>query len=134
MLIGELVKNTGLSRDTIRYYETRGLLDEPIRRDNKYKEYSDATIPRLDFIKEMQGLGFTLKETGQLIQLFESGNATCQNTGPHIQAHMKRIDDKIERLVAIRERMQESFIACDGNSLDDQCSPITVPLARRSRN
>ncbi|MFP6584109.1 MAG: MerR family transcriptional regulator [Candidatus Hydrogenedentota bacterium] len=133
MLIGELVKNTGLSRDTIRYYETRGLLEEPIRRDNKYKEYTEATIPRLDFIKEMQGLGFTLKETGQFIELFESGNATCQNTGPHLQAHMKRIDEKIDQLVAMRERMQQSFTACEGNSLTDQCSPITIPLSGELR-
>jgi DNA-binding transcriptional MerR regulator len=129
MLIGELVKSTGLSRDTIRYYETRGLIDEPIRRDNKYKEYSEETVSRLDFIREMQGLGFTLKETAQFIGLFESGMATCENTGPYLQAHMQNIDDKIERLIAIRERLRESFTACNGNGPNDPCSPIVDPLA-----
>lgn len=128
MLIGELAKRANLSRDTIRYYETRGLLPGTSRRDNRYKEYPDDAVRRLTFIKDMQELGFTLRETGELIELFDTGNATCRNTGPHIQQHLQSIDEKIEKLTAMRAHMQETFTACTGNALDDPCTPITETL------
>lgn len=128
MLIGELAKKSGLSRDTIRYYETRGLLPSPIRRDNQYKEYCEDAVSRLAFIRDMQELGFTLKEASQFIELSETGNATCQNTGPLIQAHLHSIDTKIDKLIEMRERINQSFTACEGNALTDSCTPIAEPL------
>ena len=128
MLIGELVDITGFSRDTIRYYETRGLLETPLRRDNKYKEYPKSAVNRLLFVREMQGVGFTLRQIGEFVDLVEAGEANCGNTGPKIQAHMNSIDEKIAQLEAMRARMEELFSSCAGNTLASPCTPIVEPL------
>ena len=62
MLIGELSKQSGLSRDTIRFYEKQRLIEVGLkeRRFNIYKEYSQDTLQRLLHIKRIKGFGFTL--------------------------------------------------------------------------
>lgn len=128
MLIGELVRITGFSRDTIRYYETRGLIEIPLRRDNLYKEYPEAAVNRLLFVKEMQGVGFTLRQIGDFIELFDSGEASCANTGPRVYEHMRSIDEKITQLETMRARLEKTFSSCAGNSPESPCSPIVAPL------
>lgn len=128
MLIGEVVKESGLTRDTIRYYEQRGLIEEPIRRENNYKDYGQDTVRRLAFIKDMQGVGFTLRETGEFLQLFDDGNATCANTGPMFSSRMTRIDEKIAQLKRMRSTLRNTFEACAGNSQNDACNPVVDSL------
>jgi len=75
MLIGELSKKTGFSRDTIRYYEKLGLIKEPARNgaDNNYKNYTETVLKRLLAIRKIKDFGFTLKETHGMLILFEEG-------------------------------------------------------------
>ena len=128
MLIGEVVKESGFTRDTIRYYESRGLIEEPVRRENNYKEYGQNTLKRLAFIKDMQGVGFTLRETREFLELFDGGNATCENTGPLFRSRLTQIDEKIAQLKRMRSTLRESFEACAGNSPDDACIAVVDPL------
>ena len=69
MLIGELAAKSGLSRDTIRFYEKQGLISVSWkeRRDNNYKEYSDEVLETLLTIKRVKSFGFTLNEAADLI-------------------------------------------------------------------
>lgn len=71
MLIGELSAKTGLSRDTIRFYEKQGLIkvSRGQRRDNNYKEYPEEVVDRLLTVKRLKGLGFTLNESGDLLAM-----------------------------------------------------------------
>lgn len=132
MLIGKLAEMTGLSRDTIRYYESRGLIKDPVRRGNNYKDYPSEAVPRLRFVREMQELGFTLRECAEFIELFEEGQAVCGNTGPRIEAHISQIDEKIARLQSIRSRVIEMVGTCQGATAESPCSPIVDPLTRTS--
>jgi MerR family transcriptional regulator, copper efflux regulator len=125
MLIGEVIEQCGVTRDTIRHYEARGLIDAPERRDNNYKEYPLDTVNRVKFIRDMQGVGFTLRQTREFLALYDDRAATCGNTASRIQAHMADLDEKIEQLMGMRERMQTMFQACTGNADGDPCSPIT---------
>lgn len=70
MLISELAQQAGLTPDTIRFYEKKGLLDTRHieRRDNNYKEYSPAALERLRLISHAKCAGFTLAELGQLFR------------------------------------------------------------------
>ncbi len=70
MLIGELAREAGLTRHTIRFYEKRGLLNtgQAERRPNNYKEYSPAALERLRFIAQAKSAGFTLSETADLLR------------------------------------------------------------------
>ncbi|WCM29096.1 MerR family DNA-binding transcriptional regulator [Sphingomonas sp. QA11] len=67
MQIGELARATGLSRSRIRFYEARGILPPPTRRDNGYRDYPPATVAALTFIDRGQAMGFTLAELSAAI-------------------------------------------------------------------
>jgi MerR family transcriptional regulator, copper efflux regulator len=70
MLIGELAKKTGLTKDTIRFYEKLGLINACDRQAGTrlYKEFSEETMQRLLLINQAKALGFTLKEIKQFVQ------------------------------------------------------------------
>src|SRR3989338_1716476 len=71
MLIGELSKRTGLTKDTIRFYEKQGLIPEArkIHTFNNYKEYTEETLNRLLTIKKVKSFGFTLNESAELLDM-----------------------------------------------------------------
>ena len=60
--IGELAREAGVNVQTVRYYERRGLLEEPPRTASGYRKYPESDIARLGFIRRAQSLGFTLGE------------------------------------------------------------------------
>lgn len=128
MLIGEVVAQSGVSRDTIRHYEAQGLIATPGRRDNRYKEYPSSTVKRIQFVKTMQGVGFTLKRTRTFLALYDEDAATCANTGAEIQAHISELDEKIAELTTMRDQLGRTFACCDGTSLETPCTPIVNAL------
>ena len=79
LLIGDVAKRTGVTAPTIRYYEGIGLLPSPARSGAGYRRYSDGTIEELRFIRKAQGLGFTLDEIAEILQLSRSGKAPCSH-------------------------------------------------------
>ena len=71
MLIGELDERTGLTKDTIRFYEKKGLiaLDRKSRRENNYKEYPAQVLEKLMLIRKLKDMGFTLNEIDTFLAL-----------------------------------------------------------------
>src|SRR6266702_4285593 len=100
MLIGELSAKTGLSRDTIRFYEKQGLIEvsRKQRRDNNYKEYSGEVLDRLQTIKRMKNFGFTLNEVADLLDMIEVNEATCDNVSGLIEKKVELLDTKIREM------------------------------------
>src|SRR5699024_12747306 len=78
-LISEFAEKSGVNKETIRYYEGKKLLEEPIRTDSGYRLYSDADIKRVKFIKQMQNLGFSLNEIYKLLGVVDQDSVRCQN-------------------------------------------------------
>lgn len=93
MKIGELVKISGLSKDTIRYYEKFGLLCGVTRPSqfNNYKDYSEKNIARLELIQEMKKLGFTLNECKNVIK-------SIINDALDTNSQIKIINEKLAEL------------------------------------
>lgn len=103
MLIGELAQRTGLSRDTIRFYEKIGLIAPSQRQaGNGYKEYSDATVQRLRLIIQAKALGFTLEEIKQGISAWQNSQLTQDEKVQIMQDKLKQIDEKIQQLNQIK--------------------------------
>lgn len=125
MLIGELVKRTGFSRDTIRFYEKHGLISigRKERRDNNYKEYSEEILHRLLHIKLLKSFGFTLNESSEVLDMIEANEATCQNMAG-------KIDEKIKEMQTIRDmlnaKVKECLGSCELQPADKNC-PIVDP-------
>lgn len=104
MLIGELSKKTGLSKDTIRFYEKMGLIAASDRRAGTrlYKEYSPETVDRLCMIVQGKGLGFTLSEMKQLLDEWGSGAISKQDQIKIIERKSEEIVEKTRQLDAIK--------------------------------
>lgn len=98
MLINELSKKTGFSKDTIRFYEKEGMLDATVvnRSDNNYRNYTEQAIERLNFIKQAKTFGFTLKEIKKIIAEWDSFSS--EQAIDFIQIKIKEIESKINKL------------------------------------
>jgi DNA-binding transcriptional MerR regulator len=122
MLIGELAAKSGLSRDTIRFYEKQGLISvsRKARRDNNYKEYSDEVLETLFTIKRLKSFGFTLNEASDLIGMIANKEATCDNVSELIDFKVELLDAKILDLLALRNQLVNGIKKCK-----DCCIPET---------
>lgn len=131
MLIGHLSKETGLTRDTIRFYEKRGLIPAGVRESkfNSYKSYPIKTLEKLLFIKKMKKFGFTLKEISEFLQLLEFNTASCKNVSEKMSEKVRVIDDKIEELEEMKGRIIESLNSClSRERMLGNCPLVSVDL------
>lgn len=127
MLIGQLSAASGLSRDTIRFYERQQLISvsKKERRSNNYKEYSEDTLKRLLSIKRLKGFGFTLNEVSDLLDMLEVNEATCRNVAHKIDEKVQLIDEKIQELKVVRKQLLNGKKNCqdETNGLKRQIRP-----------
>jgi DNA-binding transcriptional MerR regulator len=72
--IGELAKTTGVSTDTLRYYERKGALRSD-RSSNGYREYPENAVERVRMIRQAMAVGFTLAELSTIFKVFDGGGA-----------------------------------------------------------
>ncbi|HEX6222958.1 MAG TPA: MerR family transcriptional regulator [Chryseolinea sp.] len=120
MLIGELVERTGLTKDTIRFYEKKGLitLGRGSRRDNNYKEYSEQVLHKLVLIRKLKDLGFTLKEVGTFLELWRDEDASCQNLKYTLEDKITVISEQIKQLSELKGRLTESLTKCNNDDCE----------------
>ena len=101
MQIGTLSERTGLSRDSLRFYEKRGLL-QARRGVNGYRDYPEEAVQWLGYVRTAQQLGFTLAEIAADLPLLAQG----QDAGPALRAALARkladIDARIAALQGLR--------------------------------
>ncbi len=131
MLIGLLSRKTGLSRDTIRYYEKRGLIPAALKENefNSYKNYPDETLERLLVIKKMKGFGLTLNEIADFLELLELNSASCENVSEKMTRKVRLIDDKIKELEAMKNLIIKSLNACPRQESEtDNCPLIAAEI------
>jgi len=125
MFIHELAKLTGISAKTIRYYESIGLLPDPERAANNYRQYTPAIAERLGFITTARSLGFSLADIGEFLVARDRGALPCRRVLDSFDQRILDIDRRIADLIAMRETLQQ--IRKDGEALppdkkcDDQC-------------
>lgn len=104
MQIGTLSERTGLSRDSLRFYEKRGLL-QARRSANGYRDYPEAAVQWLGYVRTAQQLGFTLAEIAADLPLLTQG----EDAGPALRAALARkladIDVRIAALQGLRTEL-----------------------------
>lgn len=117
MLIGELAKKTGLSRDTIRFYKKQGLIavGRKERRFNNYKEYNEKTLDRLLTIKQIKGFGFTLNETLEFLELIAANTASCEAVSRKVSQKITVLEAKIRELEEIKELVLTGLQNCQSS-------------------
>lgn len=124
MTIGKLAAAEGVSVETVRFYQRRGLLTEPPQRAAGYREYSAADRARLAFIRRARALGFTLGEIGDLV-----GPAQAQS-GDQIaaaaRAKVAAIDEQVRDLLRQRCRLRQLVHVCEHGD-GQHCAALQLP-------
>jgi len=105
MKIGELAHETKLTTKTIRYYENIGLIPEPDRDVNDYREYTNQAIQRLLFIRDAQATGLTLTEIASILELREEGQGTCNHVVELLERHLRDLDKHLKELRKTRKQL-----------------------------
>ncbi|MBL5836859.1 MerR family transcriptional regulator [Enterobacter asburiae] len=111
MRIGELCAKTGLSKETVRYYERQGLLEnipQP-NRSNNYKVYSAVDLQRLNMIKHAKMLGFTLAEISEVLAVWVDDNFTAEQKQASLRRKLQQLEAKEAALIELRARLQNAL-------------------------
>lgn len=128
MRTGQLAARAGVNLQTVRYYERRGLLVEPPRRESGYREYGQESVQALRFIKRAQQLGFTLNEVGQLLHLASGGPEACDAAQALANHRIADLNDRIADLQAMRDSLARLAKTCERPHAERDC-PLLQSLA-----
>lgn len=124
MQIGDLAKEAGVSTQTIRFYERRGLLKTPMRTQAGYRSYSDSFVQIVRFIKQSKELGYTLSEIKVLLNLHDSNGDTSQARTLAL-TKIENIDGQIKKLTEMRKSLKDFVDSCScGTSAQPDCETI----------
>lgn len=104
MRIGQLSAATGVSRDTLRFYEDQGLI-RARRLENGYRDYPDEVQALVNYIKTAQKLGFTLAEVGNKLPAVWSASEPGPAIVQMLAEKLQEIDARIDGLRALREQL-----------------------------
>lgn len=113
MQIGEVAKRTSLTVDAIRFYEKRKLLPTAVRSAGQFRLYGATTVERLHFIRQMQGLGFSLREVGELIQLRERKVDACESVKQLLKAKLTHVQAKLQELRRLESELEMDLRKCN---------------------
>jgi DNA-binding transcriptional MerR regulator len=112
MKIGELARQTGCKVETIRFYESVGLLPAPARSASRHRLYTDADRRRLTFIRRARDLGFLMADVRALLDLSDNGERSSVDGCNLARAHLAQVRAKIHALRAMEDVLQRISDAC----------------------
>lgn len=125
MTIGELARTTGTKVETIRYYESVGLLPNPARSPGNQRLYTKALLDRLGFILHSRDLGFRLADIRQLLALIDYPDRSCTEADAIAKRHLRGIQSRITRLEALKLELERMVTECQHGRIGD-CRVIEV--------
>lgn len=129
MNIGKVANLSGISAKTIRYYEGIGLLSPAPRKDNGYRDYGENDVATLQFIYRARNLGFTLKDTENLLNLWQDHHRASADVKEMALNHIRDIELRIEELSEVRDTLINLTEKCHGDDRPD--CPILQGLAQK---
>ena len=105
MRSGALASAAGVSTDTLRFYERRGLLPRPPRDANGYRRYPADALPRVVMIQRALDAGFTIADLQRILRVRDAGGVPCRDVLTIATARLRELDDRIAALVDVRTRV-----------------------------
>ena len=127
LTIGGLAKAAGIGVETVRFYERRGLIPEPPRTGSGYRQYAPGMVERLRFIRRAQGLGFTLAEISELLELRVDEVAACGSVEVQAREKLDQVAGKIDELRRIEAALERLVEKCEARKPTGEC-PILETL------
>ena len=117
MKIHELSKQSGIHLETIRYYEKMGLMPEPKRLANGYRDYDEASLKQLKFIKTCRALDFSLAEIKFFNEMKTQQSQHCE-VDSMLAKHLVSVEEKIAELTEIKHFLQSLITEDDHQAAD----------------
>ncbi len=114
--ISEISKETGLTADTLRYYEKAGLLKNISRTPSGIRQYSNADLSRLRFIQRAKTMNFTLDEISQLLQMRENPARVKKNVRQLTQNKLDEVEQHLKILNTLRNELTLLVNLCTGSA------------------
>ena len=125
--IGEAARLSGVSAKMVRHYESLGLLPRVNRTDSGYRQYSEADVHTLRFIKRARDLGFSMEEIGELVGLWQNRRRASANVRRVAQKHAQDLQQRIAALQEMQRTLQHLIHCCHGDERPE--CPILEELA-----
>jgi MerR family copper efflux transcriptional regulator len=117
--IGQAAQLSGISPKMLRYYEGLGLLGGVSRTEGNYRQYGEAEVHTLRFIRRARDMGFTLEEIRTLVNLWHNRRRSSETVKRIAQRHIDELAERIAALEAMRRTLQDLVQRCPGNQRPD---------------
>ena len=127
MRIGEAAEASGVSAKMIRHYEAVGLLAAAARRESGYRDYGEAEVHALRFIRRARDLGFPLAEIADLLALWGDRKRASAEVKRLALSHVEDLERKARALSAMAETLRHLAESCHGDERPE--CPILEDLA-----
>ena len=125
--IGGAAQLSGVSAKMIRHYESLGLLPRVSRTDSGYRQYTEAEVHTLRFIKRSRELGFSMDEIGELVGLWHNRRRASASVRRIAEKHAADLAQRIEAMQSMQRTLQHLVHSCHGDERPD--CPILDDLA-----
>ncbi|MEN9398688.1 MAG: Cu(I)-responsive transcriptional regulator [Pseudomonadota bacterium] len=129
--IGSAAQRSGISAKMVRHYESLGLLPRVARTDSGYRQYTEADVHTLQFIKRGRDLGFSMAEIAELVGLWHNRRRASASVKRIAQQHLDELAQRIEAMQAMQRTLVSLLNHCHGDERPD--CPILDDLANHSR-
>ena len=106
---GELADLAGVSRDTLRHYERKGVLPRPLRGHNGYRQYPAEALQRVQLVRRALSVGFTLDELARVLKVRDAGGAPCDQVRKIAAQKLLDVQDQLRKLTALRDDLQKTL-------------------------
>ncbi len=106
---GELAELAGVSRDTLRHYERKGVLPHPLRGHNAYRQYPPEALQRVQLVRRALSVGFTLDELAKVLKVRDAGGAPCEEVRTLAAQKLLSVQDQLRELTALRDDLQKTL-------------------------
>lgn len=106
---GKLADLAGVSRDTLRHYERKGVLPRALRAQNGYRQYPPEALQRVQLIRRALSVGFTLDELARVLKVRDAGGAPCEEVRKLAAQKLLDVQDQLRELSALRDDLQKTL-------------------------
>ena len=126
--IGEAAQRSGVSARMVRHYEGLGLLPQVARTESGYRQYDEADIHTLRFIKRSRDLGFSMDEIAELVGLWHNRRRASASVKRIAQKHLGELEQRIADMQSMRNTLAHLVHCCHGDARPD--CPILDDLGK----
>jgi len=131
MNIGQAAKLSGVSAKMIRHYEEVGLVPAPERTDSGYRQYSEPEVHTLRFIRQARDLGFSIRQIGDLVGLWQNRRRPSRSVKALAEAHIQALEEKAQELLGMKATLEHLVHCCNGDDRPD--CPILERLSAEAK-